>query len=152
MIDRAHGVNFENDVTSCVNDELGTNYHRIVIELIEACDADIHCSGNGYTVDLDNGDGCECVCDSAWEGDDCSEIRKCSAETDCNGHGTTDDEDATDGCECHCEETWQGHACEEPRPCNQLDCSLHGNTTDTDATGTFQNIFNYQNRMKHVSS
>jgi hypothetical protein len=134
MIDRAHGVDFENDVTSCVNDELGTNYHRIVIELIEACDAEIHCSGNGYTIDLDNGDGCECVCDSAWEGDDCSEIRKCSAETDCNGHGTTDDEDATDGCECHCEETWQGHACEEPRPCNQLDCSLHGNTTDTDAT------------------
>ena len=39
----------------------------------EPCDAEIDCSANGQTTDTDKTDGCICVCDNGWTGDDCSE-------------------------------------------------------------------------------
>jgi type VI secretion system secreted protein VgrG len=121
----------EASYTAAVNTATGLSISTVIIEVVEACDAQTDCNGHGYTTDLDNGDGCKCKCDADWNvAADCGTKRACDATADCSGNGVTIDDDATDECECFCNPEYQGHACEEPRPCNELDCSLHGTSTN----------------------
>lgn len=86
---------------------------EMYVQASNPCSAETHCSGHGYTRDLDASDGCVCECHEGYWGDNCA-IRSCWDGYDCSGHGHAvepGNSDASNGCNCECEAGWGGGDC-----------------------------------------
>jgi hypothetical protein len=94
----------------------------------KSCDAETDCSSHGTTTDVNKMDGCSCVCDDGFTGDNCGTPPPpvpCE-NTACSGHGTTSDLDASDGCECTCTNDFRGSNCNIPPTCSsEHHCNGH---------------------------
>jgi len=108
---KSHCSAFDNEYFQCVNHfcsyDSGVCSPR---ESMRACEAS-DCSNKGTATGDDADIRCQCLCNSGWTGDNCSEGILCSRR-DCNNAGDAANGLVVMGCQCTCDEGWTGTNCD----------------------------------------